>query len=104
MQMRDLTMVEIELVSGAGWSEWWGGVQESVQQWMTTIQQFFNPAPHPTAQDIQNIKDMCGAGGVQSVTMTTSGSTTTLTVTGPMTTISYQSGSGNFAVTCFPSG
>lgn len=104
--MRDLSMMEIEMVAGGGWfSEWWGGVTESIQNWMTSVQQFFNNAPRPTSTDIQNIQNLCNqAGGVQSVTITSTGSTATMTVAGPAVSASFTSGGGSFTATCFPSG
>ena len=102
--MRDLTVVEIEMVSGAGFAEWWGGVTESIQQWMGTIQAFFQDAPRPTTNDIQNIQNLCGPGGVQSLTMSQTGSSTSLTIAGPAGSITYTQGGGSFSATCFPAG
>jgi hypothetical protein len=39
--MRDSSVYEIEMVSGAGLSDWFGGVTEQIMTWVTQMQQFF---------------------------------------------------------------
>jgi hypothetical protein len=103
--MRDLSMMEIEQVSGAGWQEWWGGVQESISQFIDRVAAFFSDAPHPTQSDIDNAVRLCSqSGGVQNMTISTNGATATLTVVGAAVSGSYTKSSGSWSTSCFPSG
>lgn len=101
--MRDLTVVEIEMVSGAGLAEWFGGVMESIQQWVAQIQAFISPAPHPTPADVPIINGFC-QNGVQNVTITQTSYGAELTLVGPSGQLKITPSSGSWSATCFPAG
>ena len=102
--MRDLTVIEIEMVAGGGFMDWWGSVTESIQNAMHEIAAFFSDAPRPTPTDIQNIKDLCSPGTVASANLAATGGSVSLTVAGPAGSITYTKGGGSWSATCFPAG
>jgi hypothetical protein len=104
--MRDLNMMEIEQVSGGGWTEWWGNVQETVQQWMSVVVDFFRDVPAPLqGVPVPNPLTIC-QGGISSITVTsTAGGGSTMTVVGLSGgSVGYTYVGGGMTATCYPAG
>ena len=96
--MRDLTVEEIEMVSGG---DGWGEVQQAMGNawssfWGLVKSLMPTTVPEPSSNEVQEMIAVCGVSGVQSVTMQQGGAsivvsgatkTATATVTGGALTI-----------------
>jgi len=103
--MRELTMAEIEVVSGAGWSDWFGGVSEQVQNFMDKVVAFFsssNIPDGPSPGQREAIDKYCRYG-LQSATFVESGGSASLSInTVGGAQISLTRGGGTFSFSCLP--
>jgi hypothetical protein len=105
MKMRDLSAYEIEMVSGAGWDDWFGSVRESISSWFSMVQNFFSAnsnIPVPTQAQFDIIQSNC-MNGIQSVTTSSTGGSASLSLaTKSGVTLTLTQGGGSFSFTCQP--
>lgn len=105
--MRELTVAEIEVVSGAGWNDWFGsGITEQIMKLIDLINTAFPgvEAPKPTKEQIAIANEIC-KNGISGMSTSTTGGAVSVSfgaVNGASMTITRASGA--FAFQCLPMG